>query len=61
MDTHQSTRDIVGLTNDVMISCWRALSEAGMTFSTDVSTALDIKSAPAFHIEGLPQANKIDP
>lgn len=61
MDTHQSTRDIVGLTNDVMISCWRALSEAGMTFSTDVSTALDIKSAPAFHIEGLPQANKINP
>jgi small-conductance mechanosensitive channel len=46
MDTHISTRDIVALSNDVKIACWRALSEAGMTFSTDVTTNLEIKSMP---------------
>jgi small-conductance mechanosensitive channel len=53
LDTHTSKRDIVTLKNDVMISCWRALNEAGMTFSTDVTTALDVQSAPVFKIEGL--------
>jgi small-conductance mechanosensitive channel len=53
MDTNNSTRNITALTNDVMISCWRVLRDAGMTFSTDVTTALDIQSAPAFCIEGL--------
>lgn len=56
MDTNSSTGNIVELTNNVMISCWRALREAGMTFSTDVTTALDIQTAPVFHIEGLPPA-----
>jgi hypothetical protein len=46
------------LTNAVMISCWRALRAAGMTFSTDVTTALDIQSAPVFCIEGIQQANE---
>ncbi len=53
MDTHHSTRNITALTNDVMVSCWRELREAGMTFSTDVTTALDICSVPAFSIEGF--------
>lgn len=46
MNTHISTRDIVALSNDVKIACWRALREAQMTFSTDVTTALDIRSMP---------------
>jgi small conductance mechanosensitive channel len=53
LDTNSSKRDIVTLQNDAMISCWRALREAGMTFSTDVTTALDVQSVPAFSIEGL--------
>jgi small-conductance mechanosensitive channel len=55
MDTIAARRDMVELTNAVMVACWRALREAGMTFSTDVTTALDILSAPKFHIEGLQQ------
>ena len=51
MDTQQSTANIVELTNAVMASCWRALREGGYTFSTDVTTALDIVSAPAFCME----------
>jgi len=45
MDTNISTRDIVSLSNDVKIACWRALKNAGMTFSTDVTTALEIQSS----------------
>ncbi|MGA9575702.1 MAG: mechanosensitive ion channel [Lysobacterales bacterium] len=55
MDTNHSKRNIVELTNDVMVSCWRALREAGMTFSTDVTTSLDLRSTPVFRMEGLPQ------
>jgi len=61
LDVSQSKRNIVELTNDVMMSCWRALREAGMTFSTDVSTALDIRSAPAFSIEGLKTESRLNP
>lgn len=53
LDTNRSKRDIVTLKNDVMIQCWRALIKAGMTFSTDVTTALEVKSVPVFSIEGL--------
>lgn len=53
MDTINSSRGIVALTNDVMLSCWRALREAGMTFSSDVTTAIEISSVPAFSIKGF--------
>lgn len=46
VDVTASKRDLVGITNDVMIQCWRVLRDAGMTFSTDVTSALEIKSAP---------------
>lgn len=46
VDINVSHRDLVGVTNDAMIQSWRALREAGMTFSTDVTTALEIKSMP---------------
>jgi small-conductance mechanosensitive channel len=46
VDITTSRRDLVSVTNDVMIQCWRVLRDAGMTFSTDVTSALEIKSAP---------------
>ena len=46
IDINTSQRGSVDVTNDAMIQCWRALREAGMTFSTDVTTALEIKSPP---------------
>jgi len=54
MNTHTSKRDIVQLSNDVKVACWRALVEAGMTFTTDVTTALDVKSVPALKLERDP-------
>lgn len=50
MDVSASRRDLVTVCNDVKIRCWQALHDAGMTFSTDVTTALDIRSAPALTI-----------
>lgn len=51
LDTIASRREIVAVSNDVKIHCWRALREAGMTFSTDVTTALDIQGIPTLKIE----------
>ncbi|MDT8320315.1 MAG: mechanosensitive ion channel family protein [Xanthomonadales bacterium] len=50
MDTTRSRRDLVAVTNDAKVRCWRALRDAGMTFSTDVTTALDIQSIPRLNI-----------
>lgn len=50
MDTRHSKRSVDALATDVKVGCWRALSEAGMTFSTDVSSALDIRSVPPLRI-----------
>jgi len=47
VDINVSRRGLVGITNDVMTQCWRVLRDANMTFSTDVTSALDIKTAPA--------------
>jgi small-conductance mechanosensitive channel len=46
VDINTSRRGLVDLTNDVMIQCWRVLRDAGMTFSTDVTSAIEIKTAP---------------
>jgi small-conductance mechanosensitive channel len=51
LDVNESKRGFVGTSNDVKINCWRALRDAGMTFSTDVTTGLDIQSAPAVNIK----------
>jgi len=51
VDINISHRNLAGITNDVMIQCWRSLREAGMTFSTDVTNGLDIKSVPQITIE----------
>lgn len=46
MDVNTSERDLLTVSNHVKMRCWRALRDAEMTFSTDVTTALDIKTAP---------------
>jgi len=51
VDINISRRDLVGITNDVMTQCWRVLREAGMTFSTDVTSALEIKTAPPLVVQ----------
>jgi len=51
VDINTSRRDLVGITNDVMTQCWRVLREAGMTFSTDVTSALEIKTAPPLIVQ----------
>jgi len=50
LDVTKSERGFIAVRNDVKINCWRALRDAGMTFSTDVSTALEIKGVPALEI-----------
>jgi small conductance mechanosensitive channel len=51
VDITISHRGLVAVTNDVMIQCWRVLHDAGMTFSTDVTSALEIKSAPPITLQ----------
>ena len=53
VDINTSQRDLVGVTNDVMTQCWRVLRDAGMTFSTDVTSALEIKSAPPLTVQNV--------
>ena len=48
LDENHNERGYVGMCNDVKIDCWRALRGAGMTFSSDVSSGIDILSAPDF-------------
>mgnify|MGYP001822876732 FL=1 len=51
VDVTKSARGLVDVTNDVKIQCWRVLGDAGMTYSTDVTSALEIKSAPPLVIQ----------
>jgi small-conductance mechanosensitive channel len=51
VDINISRRGLVGITNDVMTQCWRVLRDAGMTFSTDVTSALEIKTAPPLTVQ----------
>jgi small-conductance mechanosensitive channel len=50
LDVNKSERGFIDTRNDVKLSCWRALREAGMTFSTDVTTGLEIQAAPALEV-----------
>jgi len=45
IDVNHAARGLVEVTNDAKIRCWRALKEAGMTFSTDVTTAIELRQA----------------
>lgn len=51
VDINVSRRGLVGITNDVMTQCWRVLRDTGMTFSTDVTSALEIKTAPPLIVQ----------
>ena len=51
MDVNKAGRGLVATTNDVKIACWKALRDAGMTFSTDVTTGLEIKTMPPIDID----------
>jgi small-conductance mechanosensitive channel len=51
VDVTKSARGLVDVTNDVKIQCWRVLGDAGMTYSTDVTSALEIKSVPPLVIQ----------
>lgn len=51
LDVSKDQRAYTTVCNDVMIACWKALGDAGMTFSTDVTTGLDIKSAPPIEVD----------
>ncbi|MDH3419001.1 MAG: mechanosensitive ion channel family protein [Gammaproteobacteria bacterium] len=50
LDVNKSERGFIGVRNDVKIACWQALREAGMTFSTDVTAGIEIKSTPALQV-----------
>jgi small-conductance mechanosensitive channel len=51
LDIEKASRGIADLSNDVKVRCWRALKDAGMTFSTDVSTAIDLKTFTPLKVE----------
>lgn len=55
LDVNAGGRDIVGVSNAVKTACWRALRDAGMTFSTDVTTSLDIQSVAPISIREAKQ------
>lgn len=61
LDTNRSKRGCVAIVNNVKIHCWRALRDAGMTFSTDVTTGLELKSLPAVDVSiagGRPESRE---
>lgn len=55
IDVNSSSKGMGDVTNEVKTECWKALGSAGMTFSTDVTSGLDIKHVPALKLE--PPAN----
>ncbi len=50
IDVNKAKRDFVTIANDVKISCWRALRDAGMTFSTDVTSAISVQKVPRLEV-----------
>ena len=44
--TEKSERGLVATRTAVKIACWRALQKGGMTFSTNVTSGIEIGSAP---------------
>ncbi|MDH3536352.1 MAG: mechanosensitive ion channel family protein [Gammaproteobacteria bacterium] len=59
LDVKLNKRGYDEISNDVRISCWRALRDAGMTFSTDVSSGIEILSAPDLKIDVLAANQKL--
>lgn len=46
IDVTSMSRGAGEVRNDAKVRCWRALQEAGLTFSTDVTTGIDLKTVP---------------
>lgn len=53
VDVNLTSRGLAEVSRQAKIACWRALRDAGMTFSTDVRTGVDINSVPRLQIEKL--------
>ena len=51
IDVHTSSKGMGDITNEVKTECWKALGSAGMTFSTDVTSGLDIQHVPELRLE----------
>jgi len=51
LDQNKNERGYTGTLNDVKINCWRALRDASITFSTDVTTEVEILSVPKLNVE----------
>jgi small-conductance mechanosensitive channel len=45
VDVTATETSLLDITNDAKVRCWRALKESGMTFSTDVTTAIELRHA----------------
>ncbi|MEZ5557052.1 MAG: mechanosensitive ion channel [Pseudomonadales bacterium] len=54
IDLNANSRGLIGTGNDVKIRCWQALRNAGMTFSTDVSSAVEIRTMPELEVSQKP-------
>lgn len=50
VDENASERGLDQIENDVKLASWRTLRDAGMKFSADVVTGLDLQSAPPIEI-----------
>jgi small-conductance mechanosensitive channel len=51
LDLNLGKRGYNEISNEVMVNCWRALRDTGMTFSTDVTSGFEIISAPDLKVE----------
>ncbi len=60
IDLNLGKRGYNEISNEVMINCWRALRDAGMTFSTDVTSGIDIISAPDLRLDALAAQQKTE-
>lgn len=50
IDVEHSDRGYIATKNDVKVACWRALRDAEFTFSTDVSSAIELRKLPGIDV-----------
>ena len=51
LDVLKSERGFVAVRNDVKVRCWAALRDAGSTFSSNVTAAVDITAVPGLQVD----------
>jgi small-conductance mechanosensitive channel len=51
IDVTTSSQTLLEVQNAVKAACWAALRDAGMTFSSDVTAGIDVKTAPPLEVE----------